>query len=69
MAIKRKLKVKGKSVETRVKVVSIGKLVDYYLAGFSLRQIGRAENLHPNKVDRMLKSEEAQKIINGKRTE
>jgi len=50
-------------------VVSIGKLVDYYLAGFSLRQIGRAENLHPNKVDRMLKSEEAQKIINGKRTE
>ena len=54
MPIKRKLKVKGKSNEVRIKVVSLDKLAGLYQTGLSYREIGRAEKINWQKVRRLL---------------
>lgn len=50
----KKLKVKGKSTEVRIKVVSLDKLANLYQSGLSFREIGRAEKINWQKVRRLL---------------
>ena len=50
----KKLKVKGKSTEVRIKVVSLDKLANLYKTGLSFREIGRAEKINWQKVRRLL---------------
>ena len=52
----KKLKVKGKSTEVRIKVVSLDKLANLYQSGLSFREIGRAEKINWQKVRRLLNS-------------